>query len=55
VVVASRRDLREATKIVDDVIKKNLETISGVGQVRFIGEATRQNPDLAGWEQAKLL
>ena len=42
VVVASRRDLREATKIVDDVIKKNLETISGVGQVRFIGERTRQ-------------
>jgi hydrophobic/amphiphilic exporter-1 (mainly G- bacteria), HAE1 family len=42
VVVASNRDLRETTKVVDDVIKKNIESLSGVGQVRFIGERTRQ-------------
>ena len=42
VVVASGRDLREATKIVDDQIKKNIESISGVGQVRFVGERRRQ-------------
>ena len=42
IVVASKRDLREATKIVDDQIKKNIESIDGVGQVRFIGERTRQ-------------
>ncbi len=42
VVVASPRDLRETTKIVDDRIKKSLETIAGVGQVRFVGERERQ-------------
>ena len=42
VVVSSPRDLREATKIVDDQIKKNIETVSGVGQVRFVGERIRQ-------------
>jgi len=42
VVVASGRDLREATKIVDDQIKKNIESINGVGQVRFVGERRRQ-------------
>jgi len=42
VVVASGRDLRETTKIVDDRIKKNIESINGVGQVRFVGERTRQ-------------
>lgn len=42
VVVASDRDLRETTKIVDDRIKKNIESLSGVGQVRFVGERTRQ-------------
>ena len=42
IVVASKRDLRETTKIVDDQIKKNIESISGVGQVRFVGERTRQ-------------
>jgi HAE1 family hydrophobic/amphiphilic exporter-1 len=40
--VSSKRDLRETTKLVDDQIKKNIESISGVGQVRFIGERTRQ-------------
>lgn len=42
VVISSPRDLREVTKIVDDQIKKNIETISGVGQVRFIGDRKRQ-------------
>src|SRR4051812_28047558 len=42
VVVASGRDLRETTKIVDDRIKKNIESITGVGQVRFVGDRTRQ-------------
>ncbi len=42
VAIASKRDLRETTKIVDDRIKKNIESIDGVGQVRFIGDRTRQ-------------
>jgi HAE1 family hydrophobic/amphiphilic exporter-1 len=42
VVISSKRDLRETTKTVDDRIKKNIESIDGVGQVRFIGERTRQ-------------
>ena len=42
VVVASGRDLRETTKIVDDRIKKNIESLSGVGQVRFVGDRIRQ-------------
>jgi len=42
VVVSSRRDLRETSKIVDDQVKKNIESIDGVGQVRFIGDRARQ-------------
>ncbi len=42
VVVSSPRDLRETTKIVDDILKKNLESLNGVGQVRFIGDRRRQ-------------
>ena len=42
VVLSSRRDLRETTKIVDDQVKKNIESIDGVGQVRFIGDRLRQ-------------
>ena len=42
VVVASSRDLRETTKIVDDRIKKNIESLAGVGQVKFVGDRTRQ-------------
>ncbi len=42
IAIAAPRELRETTKIVDDLIKKNLETISGVGQVKFVGERTRQ-------------
>lgn len=41
-VVSSNRDLREITKLVDDRIKKNLESLSGVGQVRFVGDRQRQ-------------
>jgi len=42
VVISSGRDLRETTKLVDDHIKKNIETLPGVGQVRFVGERNRQ-------------
>jgi HAE1 family hydrophobic/amphiphilic exporter-1 len=42
IVVSANRDLREITKLVDDRIKKDIETINGVGQVRFIGERERQ-------------
>jgi hydrophobic/amphiphilic exporter-1 (mainly G- bacteria), HAE1 family len=42
VVISSDRDLRETTEVVDDRIKKSLETVNGVGQVRFIGERIRQ-------------
>jgi HAE1 family hydrophobic/amphiphilic exporter-1 len=42
VVIASGRDLRETTEIVDDRIKKNIESLPGVGQVRFVGERLRQ-------------
>ncbi len=42
VVVSSNRDLRETTKLVDDQLKKNIESLSGVGQVRFVGDRKRQ-------------
>ncbi|MBK9168910.1 MAG: efflux RND transporter permease subunit [Bryobacterales bacterium] len=42
VVVSSPRDLRETTKVVDDSIKKNIESLTGVGQVRFVGDRQRQ-------------
>ena len=42
VVVSSPRDLRETTKLVDDRIKKNIESLNGVGQVTFVGERQRQ-------------
>ena len=42
VAVSSPRDLRETTKIVDDKIKKNIESLRGVGQVRFVGDRQRQ-------------
>ncbi|MBL8220471.1 MAG: efflux RND transporter permease subunit, partial [Bryobacterales bacterium] len=42
VVVSSSRQLRETTKLADDRIKKNIESITGVGQVRFVGERQRQ-------------
>ncbi len=42
IVVSSPRDPREITKIVDDRIKQNIESVSGVGQVRWVGDRTRQ-------------
>ena len=42
VVVSADRDLREVTKLTDDRLKKNIESITGVGQVRFVGERRRQ-------------
>ncbi|MCC6537063.1 MAG: efflux RND transporter permease subunit, partial [Bryobacterales bacterium] len=42
VVVSSPRDLREISKVVDDRLKKNLESLPGVGQIRFVGERLRQ-------------
>ncbi|MBI3680735.1 MAG: efflux RND transporter permease subunit [Acidobacteria bacterium] len=42
VVVSSPRELRETTRLVDDRIKKNIESIAGVGQVRFVGDRQRQ-------------
>lgn len=42
VAVSSARDLRETTKVVDDKIKKNIESLRGVGQVRFVGDRQRQ-------------
>ena len=42
IVVASNREMRETTKYVDDQIKKNIESIQGVGQVRFVGDRQRQ-------------
>ncbi len=41
VVVSANRDLRETTKLVDDMIKKSIESLDGVGQVRFIGDRER--------------
>ena len=42
VVVSANRDLREITKLVDDRLKKNIESLAGVGQVRFVGDRQRQ-------------
>jgi hydrophobic/amphiphilic exporter-1 (mainly G- bacteria), HAE1 family len=42
IVVSSPRDIRETTKLVEDLIKKNIESLNGVGDVRFIGDRTRQ-------------
>ncbi len=39
---SSNRDLREITKLVDDSVKKNIESLNGVGQVRFVGDRKRQ-------------
>jgi HAE1 family hydrophobic/amphiphilic exporter-1 len=42
IVISSPRDLRETTKLVDDRVKKNLESLPGVGQIRFVGDRQRQ-------------
>ncbi len=40
--VSARRSLRETTEIVDKQIKQNIESLYGVGQVRFIGQRKRE-------------
>ncbi|HYO82368.1 MAG TPA: efflux RND transporter permease subunit, partial [Bryobacteraceae bacterium] len=42
IAVSSGRDIRETTKIVDDQLKKNLESLRGIGQIRFVGDRQRQ-------------
>ena len=42
VVISSPRDLREITKLADDRLKKNLESLPGIGQIRFVGDRQRQ-------------
>ena len=42
IAISSPRDPRETTKLADDIIKKNIESINGVGQVKFVGERLRQ-------------
>ncbi len=42
IVVSSPREIRETTKLVDDLIKKNIESLNGVGEVRFVGDRVRQ-------------
>lgn len=42
IAISSNRELREITQIVRRRVKENIETVSGVGQVRFIGERTRE-------------
>ena len=42
VVISSPRDLRETSRIVDDRMKKNLESLPGVGQIRLVGARQRQ-------------
>ncbi len=41
VAVSGNRDLREITKIADDQIKQNLETVNGVGAVLIVGGRKR--------------
>ncbi len=42
IVVSSPREIRETTKLTDDLIKKSIESLNGVGEVRFVGNRTRQ-------------
>lgn len=42
IVVSAKRTAREITEIADKKIKQQIESLSGVGQVRFIGERGRQ-------------
>ncbi|MCI0489602.1 MAG: efflux RND transporter permease subunit [Blastocatellia bacterium] len=40
--VSGKRSLREITEISDKQIKQNIESLAGVGQVRFIGDRKRE-------------
>ncbi|MCC7007795.1 MAG: efflux RND transporter permease subunit [Acidobacteria bacterium] len=42
IVVASRRPLRDLTRLADERIKQALESVSGVGEVRIVGGADRE-------------
>lgn len=42
IVVSSPREIRETTKLVDDLIKKSIESLNGVGEARWVGDRTRQ-------------
>jgi HAE1 family hydrophobic/amphiphilic exporter-1 len=42
IAVSAKRSLRETTEIVDKQVKQNIESMSGVGQVRFIGDRKRE-------------
>ena len=42
IVVASRRPLRDLTRLADEQIKQVLESVSGVGEVRIVGGAERE-------------
>src|SRR2546423_14259496 len=50
IAVSGKRSLREITEVVDKRVKQNIESMAGVGQVRFIGDRKREvqvylNPD----------
>ena len=42
IAVSGKRSLREITEIVDKRVKQSIESMSGVGQVRFIGDRKRE-------------
>jgi HAE1 family hydrophobic/amphiphilic exporter-1 len=42
IAVSGKRSLREITEICDKQIKQNIESMAGVGQVRFIGDRKRE-------------
>ncbi|MBI4851250.1 MAG: efflux RND transporter permease subunit [Acidobacteria bacterium] len=42
IAISAKRSSREITEIADKKIKQSIESISGVGQVRFIGDRKRQ-------------
>jgi len=42
IAVSGKRSLREITEVVDKRVKQNIESMGGVGQVRFIGDRKRE-------------
>src|SRR5262249_5446131 len=50
IAVSARRSSREITEIADKKIKQQIESLNGVGQVRFIGDRKRQ---IQVWLDAK--
>src|SRR6185295_3298415 len=50
IAISASRATREITEIVDKQVKQSLEALTGVGQVRFVGDRKREihvwlNPD----------